>query len=299
MFESLIFRRSYRLLAFKIFHKLGIAKYLTPIFQSTKKMLHKAELYMPVEEYVSTALLTITLITPFLLLFIRLILINMYEMTPLVATVIATVGTSLFDIAVFIGFMIYPEYKVDNIKRNIELNIPYATTHMATVAGTGVPIYLIFKIIGDFPEYGELAKQCRRIARNIEVFGYDTISALSEVATETPSPSFKDLLWGIVSITRTGGDLRQYLMDRARKYMDNQKNMESEYLDSLELMAELYTTLFVAGPVLVVVMATIMGSIGSLPIGLEIIFPVFIYVLMPIMAIGFMILIESSKPVGA
>ena len=299
MFESLIFRRSYRLLAFKIFHKLGIAKYLTPIFKSTKKMLHKAELYMPVEEYVATALLTMTLITPFSLLLIRLILINMYEMVPLVATVIATIGTIFFDLFILLGFLIYPEYKVDNIKRNIELNIPYATTHMATVAGTGVPIYLIFKIIGDFPEYGELAKQCRRIARNIEAFGYDTVSALSEVATETPSPSFKDLLWGVVSITRTGGDLREYLMDRARKYMDNQKNMESEYLDSLELMAELYTTLFVAGPVLVVVMATIMGSIGSLPIGLELIFPIFIYILMPIMAIGFMILIESSKPVGA
>ena len=170
---------------------------------------------------------------------------------------------------------------------------------MATVSGTGVPIYLVFKIIGDFPEYGEIFKECRRIARNIEAFGYDTITALSEVAAETPSPSFKDLLWGVVSVTRTGGDMREFLIERARMYMENQRNLESEYLDSLELMAEMYTTLFVAGPVLIVVMGTIMGSVGSLPIGLELLFPLFIYVLMPIMAIGFMILIESSKPIGA
>lgn len=299
MFESIIFRRSYRLLAYKIFYKLGVTKYLKPIFKNTKQVLHKAELYMPVEEYIATALLTITIIIPFIFLITRLVLINIYELIPLIATIIATIGTIITSLLLFLAFMIFPSYKVDNIKRNIELNIPYAATHMATVSGTGVPIYLVFKIIGNFPEYGELSKQCRRIARNIEVFGYDTVSALSEIATETPSPSFKDLLWGIVSITRTGGDMREYLMERARKYMDNQKNMESEYLDSLELMAELYTTLFVAGPVLFVVMATIMGSIGSLPIGLELIFPIFIYILMPIMAIGFMILIESSKPIGA
>ncbi len=299
MFESIIFKRSYRLLAYKIFHKLGITKYFKPLFKDTKQMLHKAELYMPVEEYIATALLTITLSFPFIFLISRLILINIYELIPLAATIISFLISTFTGLGIFLAFMIYPSYEVDNIKRNIELNIPYAATHMATVSGTGVPIYLVFKIIGDFPEYGELAKQCRRIARNIEVFGYDTVSALSEVATETPSPSFKDLLWGIVSITRTGGDMREFLIDRARKYMDNQKNMESEYLDSLELMAELYTTLFVAGPVLVVIMATIMGSIGSLPIGLEIIFPLFIYIMMPLMAIGFMILIESSKPVGA
>ena len=299
MLEQIVFKRSYRLLAYKIFHKIGITKYLKPMFKNTKQTLHKAELFMPVEEYIATALLTITITIPFIFLITRLIFLNIYGLTPLISTAIGLITITLTSLTLFLGFMIFPSYKVDNIKRNIELNIPYATTHMATVSGTGVPIYLVFKIIGDFKEYGELAKQCRRIARNIEVFGYDTVSALSEAATETPSPSFKDLLWGIVSITRTGGDMREYLIERARKYMDNQKNMESEYLDSLELMAELYTTLFVAGPVLFVVMATIMGSMGSLPIGLEIIFPIFVYLLMPLMAIGFMILIETSKPIGA
>ena len=294
-----IFKRSFRLLAFKIFHRLKITKPLEPIFEPIKPLLHKADLFMPLEEYVATALLTITLTLPFVFLITRLFLIDLYGVIPIIATVLSIIAMVIMAGVIMLGFIIYPSYIVDNIKRNIELNIPYAATHMATVAGTGVPIYLIFKIIGDFPEYGEISKECRRIARNIQAFGYDTVTALSEVATETPSPSLKDLLWGIVAITRTGGDLRDFLIERARMYMENQKNLESEYLDSLELMAEMYTTLFVAGPVLVVVMGTIMGSMGSLPIGLEIIFPIFIYIGMPLMAIGFMILVESSKPIGA
>ena len=294
-----IFKRSFRLLAYKIFHRLKIPKYLEPLFEQVKPMLHKAGLFMPLEEYIATALLTITLSLPFVFLITRLVLINLYEMIPIIATVLAILAVIFTIGAIILGFIIYPSYIVDNIKRDIEMNIPYAATHMATVAGTGVPIYLVFKIIGDFPEYGEISKECRRIARNIQAFGYDTITALSEVAAETPSPSFKDLLWGIVAITRTGGDMRNFLIERARMYMENQKNLESEYLDSLELMAEMYTTLFVAGPVLVVVMGTIMGSLGSLPIGLEILFPIFIYIAMPLMAIGFMVLVETSKPVGA
>ena len=192
-----IFRRSFRLLAFKIFHRLKISRHLEPVFKSVKPLLHKAGLFMPLEEYVATALLTITLSIPFVFLIKRLFLINFYEMIPIAATILSLIAMILTSGMIILGFMVYPSYIVDNIKRNIELNIPYAATHMATVSGTGVPIYLIFKIIGDFPEYGEISKECRRIARNIQVFGYDTITALSEVATETPSPSFKDLLWGM------------------------------------------------------------------------------------------------------
>ncbi len=294
-----VFSRPYRLLSYKVMKNLGMLRVISPLFESVKPVLHKAGLYMTLEEYAATAVFTILATGPFLFLFIRMFLINVYYLIPLIATVLAFIGVVVYAGVVITMFLLYPHYKLDNIKRNLEMNLPYATTHMATISGTGVPMYLVFKIIGDFPEYGELSKECRRIARNIEVFGYDTITAISEAAAETPSPSFKDLLWGIVSVIRTGGDMRQFLMEKARVYMENQKNLESEYIDTLEIMAEMYTTLFVAGPVLFIIMATIMGSVGSLPIDLGIIFTIFTYILMPLMAIGFIIMIETSKPVGA
>lgn len=213
--------------------------------------------------------------------------------------IIAIIFTVIYSVAVFGAFYLYPPYRVDKIKRNIELNIPYAATHMATIAGTGVPMYLIFRIIGNFNEYGEVAKECRRIARNIEVFGYDTITAISNSASETPSPSFKDLLWGVVSIIRTGGDIRSFFVEKARIYMENQKNLEEEYIDNLGLMAEMYTTIFVAGPILFVVMGTIMGSLGGLPLDLGLLFSLVIYILIPIVSVGFIILIDATKPIGA
>jgi archaellum biogenesis protein FlaJ (TadC family) len=271
-----IFNRAFRVLAFKIVHRTGIDDFLAKEFDSLKPTLRKAQLFMTVEEYVSTAIVSIALLLPIIFLMLRMLIISQYGMGALAGIIISLFFTVVFAGVLFVGFIIYPEYQLDNIKRDLESNLPYATTHMATIAGTGVPIYLVFKIIGDFPEYGELSKECRRISRNIDLFGYDTISALSEAATDTPSNNFKDLLWALVSVIRSGGDMRSLLMEKARVYMDNQKNQENEYLDALELMAELYTTLFVAAPILFVVMATIMGSIGALPIDLDLLFTLFV-----------------------
>jgi hypothetical protein len=61
----------------------------------------------------------------------------------------------------------------------------------------------------------------------------------------------------------------------------------------------MYTTIFVAGPILFVVMITVMGSMGSLGLPTDLIMTVVIYLLLPVASIGFIILIEGSKPVGS
>lgn len=296
--ELPIFSRTYRILSYKIFHNLGISEPISNNFENLKPSLKKAQMKMTLEEYISTALMTITITVPFVFFLIRTYFISSYELISILATVMSFFLCIVYCTLVFGGFVIYPPYLVDTIKRDIEMNVSYATTHMATIAGTGVPVYVMFKIIGDFSEYGQISKECMRISKNIKIFGYDTITAISEVAAETPSPTFKDLLWGIVSIIRSGGDLRSFLVEKSKAYMDNMKNQESEYIDTLELMAELYTTIFVAGPVLFVIMGTIMGSVGSLPIDLGLLFSIVIYFLFPLFAIGFIILLEGSKPIS-
>jgi len=119
MQDLILFNRSYRLLGYKIFHRIGATKKLMPMFKSTKKMLHKAGLYMPMEEYIATALLTISLFSPFLFLILRLILINIYELMPLASTIISFIAVTITAAMIILIFMVYPSYKVDNIKRNI------------------------------------------------------------------------------------------------------------------------------------------------------------------------------------
>lgn len=297
-----IFNKTYRLVAYRLFFWL-IKKLFYPLFnkeiEGLRPLMRRSKLFMTVEEYLSTAFMTVLIIFPIVLVSLMVFLTVVSGLSLVLAIVLSVVFAMVVCIGLGVAFFIYPSYKVDNIKRDIELNIPYATTHMATIAGTGVPIYTVFKLVSEFKEYGELAKEYGKISRDIEVFGSDVVTAISQSAADTPSAHMKELLWGIVSVIRSGGDLRRFLVEKAVGFMDAQKNLEKQYLDSLSLLAEMYTTIFVAGPILFVVMITVMGSMGSLGLPTDLIMSIVIYVLMPIASIGFIILVEGSKPTGS
>jgi len=297
-----IFNKTYRLVAYRLLFWL-IKKIFYPLFgkeiEGLRPLMRRSKLFMTVEEYLSTAFMTALIIFPIVLTSL-LVFFTVFSGLSLVLSIVLSVVFSVVAcIGLGVAFFIYPSYKVDNIKRDIELNIPYATTHMATIAGTGVPIYTVFKLVSEFKEYGELAKEYGKISRDIEVFGSDVVTAISQSAADTPSAHMKELLWGIVSVIRSGGDLRRFLVEKAAGFMDSQKNLEKQYLDSLSLLAEMYTTIFVAGPILFVVMITVMGSMGNLGLPTDLIMSIVIYVLMPIASIGFIILVEGSKPTGS
>ncbi|MEM3412254.1 MAG: type II secretion system F family protein [archaeon] len=290
---------TYRLLAYKTCKRLNLLRpTFLEVFKPIESSLKKARLYISLEEYFSTCFLTTMylglLSFPFLVLFF-----NMYLMFNLFLSIIFGVISSLLISALtFVLFYVYPDYVVGELRRNIERNLPYAVAHLATMAGTGVSISSGLKILGNFKEYGAVAQEARRIARNIEVFGYDPLTALSESASETPSQNFKDVLWGIVTVTRTGGDVRQYLLQKSKTLMEQQKNLEEEYVNTLSLFSEIYTTIFVAGPIMAAIMLVVMGSIGSLPLPSDLLFQIMIYVMIPLASIGFIVLIDSSKPTG-
>lgn len=278
--------------------KLAI-QFLPSQYVQLKPLLHKARVYMNTEEYLAISVFTSLLASAAVFVLFSLLFIVAAEWSILPSLLIAFTFSTVVGAIIFGFFFIYPAFLVDSISRDIDSNLAYATTHMATIAGTGVPVYVIFRLVADFKEYGEVSKAFGRISRDIEVFGTDTLSAISNTANETPSIHFKELLWGVVSVIRAGGDLRSYLVEKAKSFMERQKMMERQYLDSLSLLAEVYTTVFVAGPILFVVMITIMGSMGNLGMAPDMLLGLFTYLLIPVLSVGFMVMVEMAKPTGS
>lgn len=298
--EIPVFNKSYRIFAYRICRRLGLfaIPYIVQQMKSVKPFLSEAGMRMTEEEYFGTVMFTVLVLLPFEIFGIFFLLGNSNFMIGPAAFLLSALVSMVFSLALFGMFLIYPAYKRDEIKRDVESNVAYSTMHMATIAGTGVPIYQIFEMMADFPEYGQISQECKRISRNIKFFGYDMVTTLSETAAKTPSPSFKDLLWGMVSIIRTGGDIRMFLVEKARQYLEKQKNTEKEYLETLAVMAELYITIFVAGPILIVIMLTIMGSMSNLGLPVATIFAILIYFILPLGSVGYMVMLEGSKPLS-
>ncbi|MCD6522791.1 MAG: type II secretion system F family protein [Candidatus Diapherotrites archaeon] len=293
----MVFTRKYGLLSYALFK--GLLKYILPIFKNLRLTVKKANLKVSLEEYAASFITTLILVVPATMLAMFFYLATFVRIN-VVGIIFLEILTGIFTIGlVYVIYIIYPQYRVNAIKTNLDKYVAFAATHMATIAGTGVPPHVMFQMMGEFKEYGEIAEICKRISRNIIVFGYDTISAISEEAQRTPSHKFKDLLWSIVAVIRTGGDMRQMLIGKSKTLMDEQRRIEAKYIETLSMFAEIYSTVFVAGVVMIFVLVAIMGILGGLPVPVKLLLELTTYVGVPLASIAFIMLIEMSKPIGA
>ncbi len=287
--------RRYTLLAYSLLKKH--VRRVLPHFKHLKPVLESAYFTIPIEEYLAAMILTAALAFPgaFLLGVVIGIALGYQWLGVLIVSILFAI---LVDGLIIGVFMMYPQYKLKSISNNIEKFLPYAATHMATIAGTGVPPQVIFQMIGGFKDYGMVSYICERIARNVTVFGYDIVTAISEEAKRVPSYKFKDILWSIASTIRSGGDLRGVLLEKSKALMEDQRRTEAKYIEFLSMMAEVYATVFVAGTIIIFVMVSIIGVIGGLPIPVKSILQLFTYLMIPLASIAFIVMIDSTKPTG-
>jgi flagellar protein FlaJ len=168
---------------------------------------------------------------------------------------------------------------------------------MGAVAESGVPPYIIFKLIGEFEEYGEIAKEMKKIMRNIESFGLDPLTAVKEVVKKSPSNDFKQTLMGFVTTTESGGDLKLYLKNAADQALFTWRIKREKFIQQLSMYAEFYTGVLIAAPLFLVSLFAVMALIQPNLGGLDIITltRLSIYGLIPMINIVFLIFIRGIE----
>ncbi len=176
---------------------------------------------------------------------------------------------SFFASIVFLLIYAYPVSITQSRKRDIEANLPFAMTHMSAVAESGAPPLTIFKILSHFKEYGEIAKEAEKITRNVEIFGLDALSAIRDRTLKCPSPSFRDILQGILTTIQSGGNLRAYLKEESGKAIFEYTIRREKYNQLLATYADLYTALLVAAPMIFIVVISTLNVIGGDIFGLS------------------------------
>ena len=170
---------------------------------------------------------------------------------------------SLFGSITFLLVYSYPISIRETRKRDIEVNLPFALTHMAAVAESGAPPLTIFKILSQFEEYGEISKEAGRIKRDVEVFGLDALSALKERIQKTPSQKFQDILQGMLNSIQSGGDIRSYLSEESKKSMFDYAVRKQKYNELMSVYADLYTALLLAAPMIFIVVLSMLAILGG------------------------------------
>ena len=278
--------------SYRLLHDISM-KYAY-LFKDIKEDLLESDIKYSVQEYFASMLMTIILSTPLLVVFTIGLFLLVRDL--LISIIGGIIFYALVPAGIIALFYLYPSQQSENIKKKIENAIHFAVIYMETMAGTGAPPHLLFRILGSFEEFTEISKISRKISRDIEIFGMDPAEAITKAADKTPSPSMKELLWGMKATITSGGDLRLYLSEKAKAFTNDYRRKLEEFTQVLAVLLEVYITVVIVGSVLVLVLTTIMSLLSGGMAGLAELQLVVVTIGLPFMSVVFILLIKASSP---
>lgn len=270
-----------------------------PLFRDLDGDLQKSGMKVNFKAYVSLTVFFSILSSIIALALIPCLAFFALEV-PILPAFLFGLGGSLFAGAITtIAFYGYPVYRADSVKRRLEDELPFTTGYMAILTSAGVSPENVFNSISNLPVPLAASSQAKDIVRDVNLFGTDVISALQEASRRTPSERYKEIMEGLISTIRSGGNLSVYLREKSMQSMKLKRMSIKKYSDTLSMLAEFYVTVLLTGPLMLVIMLTVMSMLGGG--GLGMLSPVLLlnlltYVGIPLGAIVFLIILDVSSP---
>lgn len=203
------------------------------------------------------------------------------------------IGLLLFLIVQKIVYYIYttiPTTKAGIRKSSIDRSIPHAITYLYALSRGGMNMLGIFRSLSmHVHTYGMAAEEFSYIVRDMEYLNCDLLTALKNASNRTPSEKFKDFIDGLISINSTGGDITAFLKSKSDQYQSVAVREQKTFLDTLGVLAEVYISAFVVGPLFLITILIVLGLIGS---GATNIVYMVIYGIIPVSTIIYLIILS-------
>jgi archaeal flagellar protein FlaJ len=268
-------------------------------FDSIKYDLLRGNLGFSLTEYVYS--MFFTLLALFVIEFPTVVVITSIVLRDAaMAFLLSFTMTTVFLLLVFFLFYTYPSMASGKRKKSIEATLPFGTTYLATIASSGAPPIAMFKIMSQFPEYGELSVETGKIYRDVEAFGMDLLGAIRKTAARTPSDELKELLWGMDTVLSSGGNMGNFLHEKSRGFIAEYKRRLEQYSRTLSLLIEVYLTIVLVGSIFFIIMTALMSILGGGGDPTSMLFLQFmvLFIGLPAASIGFIGLLKTISPSG-
>ncbi|MEI6849639.1 MAG: type II secretion system F family protein [archaeon] len=175
----------------------------------------------------------------------------------------------ILPMIVFFFIYRYPVSERGSLARKIEIELPFAVIHMSAISGSGIEPTQIFKIIGLNREYPYLRKEIRKVLNQINVYGYDLVTALNNVAKNTPSQRLAELFGGLSTTITSGSNLQTFFEKRSETLMVNYRLEREKYTKMAETFMDIYISIVIAAPMILMillVMIVVLGIAGDISI---------------------------------
>lgn len=172
----------------------------------------------------------------------------------------------------------------------INMTLHNAVAYMYAMRKGGAELLVIFRSLSENANiYGEIALEFRQIVRDADFFGLDVVSAIRQLHMTTPSNKLKDFLQDLLSVIESGGDMANFLEGRVHLFQEDARYEQKNFLGFLAMVSESYVTLFVAGPLFLIIIMVVMGMMGGAAVSQLV---AVIYLMLPVGTTIFMVMID-------
>jgi flagellar protein FlaJ len=254
------------------------------------KLIYQADLEMTPGMFTSLWLVTSVLAALLMLILSSVILLlpesPFYTESPFIYILLITlIGAG----ASAIGFPFYLQNEIENKKRDIDKQIPYALAFMSILASSGAtPLDIIRRLSRE--DYGQISNEFRKVLFRVDILGEDVVTAMNGLVHNTPSDLFRDICVDMTNIIYGGGGLKSYLETKSKELMSIRRQTYKEFVESLAIFGEGYL-----GGVVMTLTLAILGIVISGALGIELgpfepkdLFKYLIYLIIPLINIVFL-----------
>jgi len=174
----------------------------------------------------------------------------------------------LIPIGTFISMYFYPSLEKKSEEMKINHELPFAVIHMAAISGSMIDPTKIFKIIIMTGEYPSVSKEFTKLLNQINVYGYDLIGGLRNMAFNSPSRKLSDLFNGLATAISSGGDLPDFFDKRASSLLFEHRLEKEKEARAAETFMDIYISVVIAAP-MILMLLLMMLKVGGLGLGLS------------------------------
>jgi len=241
-------------------------------FQSVIKNLPKTQMRFIPKTYVSVILFT-SFISIFvgLFLFVFFMIFNIGATIPFITLAGGNILTRFFQtfwipilipLSTFAFMYFYPSLERKSLENRINQELPFATIHMSAISGSMVEPSKIFSIIISTHEYPYLEKEFIKLLNEMNILGYDLVTALRNSSINSPSKRLAELFNGLATTINSGGDLPNFFEKRSETLLFDYRIEREKKTRSAETFMDIYISVVIAAPMILMLLLMMMKISG-------------------------------------
>ena len=264
--------KKYTKIANQIFYNTARKISTEKSFDTVRKDLMKTNLAFTPITYLSLILFT-TLISAIVgfFIFIFFLFFRIGFESPIITIAQENFGLRLLKvfwiifmvpIITFLFMYFYPSLEKKSGENKINHELPFAAIHMSAISQSLIEPSKIFSIIITTKEYPNLEKEFIKIMNQINVYGYDLVTALRSTAMNCPSKKLSDLLNGLATTITSGGGLSEFFDKRAQTLLFEHRLEEEKATKAAETFMDIYISVVIAAPMIFMLLLMMMRISG-------------------------------------